>query len=177
MKKNLAFILSFISIFAFSQVKWMTMDEALAAQKNQPKKILIDFYTTWCTPCKIMADKTYDNPIISKFLNENYYPVKFNSEGKEKVSIYGKTFSNPNFSENEGKNPIHEFAKFMNVNAIPSIVFLDEKSDLITILQGTFTAKELEPYLPFFSNEVYKKITSNLQWENYQKKFKSKIKE
>ena len=65
----------------------------------------------------------------------------------------------------------------MNVNAIPSIVFLDEKSNPITILQGALTAKELEPYIPFIANDEYKKIDTREKWENYQKKFKSNIKD
>ena len=71
---------------------------------------------------------------------------------------------------------MHGFTKYMNVNAVPSIIFLDEQSMPITILQGALTAKELEPYLPFFANDEYKKIQTREKWENYQKKFKSSIK-
>ena len=40
------------------EINWMTMDEALAAQKEEPKKIFMDVYTTWCGPCK-MLDKIH----------------------------------------------------------------------------------------------------------------------
>lgn len=45
----------------------------------------------------------------------------------------------------------------MNVNAVPSTVFLDENGKPITMLQGELSAKELEPYLEFISNDLYKK--------------------
>lgn len=34
------------------KVKWMSFEEAIAANKENPKKIFIDIYTDWCSWCK-----------------------------------------------------------------------------------------------------------------------------
>ena len=154
----------------------MTLEQAVEAQKNQPRKILIDFYSIGNEASNLMEKNTFNHPIIAKYLNENYYPVKFNAESKEKITLFGRTFSNSDQSDKNGQKPLHDFVKFMNVTAIPTTVFLDEQSMPITILQGSLTAKELEPYIPFIANDDYKKINTREQWENYQKKFKSSIK-
>lgn len=176
MKKIAVGLLILNFSFGFSQVKWMTLADALAAQKTTPKKIMIDFYADWCSSCETMEKYTYNQAEITDLLNENYYAVKFNSESDEIVQLFGRKFINSEYKTGQTKNSLHEFTKYMNVTTVPTTVFLDEKGKPITMLQGALTAKELEPYVTFIVTDEFKKIKTKEEWQNYQKKFKSIIK-
>jgi thioredoxin-related protein len=40
-----------------------------------------------------MDKKTFTDPALIKYLNENFHVVKFNAEQKEPVSFRGKTYN------------------------------------------------------------------------------------
>ena len=83
MKKNTLIVILILLIsplYAQDGIRWMSMNEALEAQKETPKKILMDVYTSWCGHCKLLDKNTFGNKDVIKYVNKNYYPVKFNAE-------------------------------------------------------------------------------------------------
>ena len=77
-----------ISIDAKAQeINWLTLDEALALQKKSPRKIMMDVYTNWCGPCKMLDKNTFKNKDVIDYVNKYYYAVKFNGEGNEVVTL------------------------------------------------------------------------------------------
>ena len=68
----LAFVLVATATLEAQEIKWITFDQALAAQKKKPKKIFVDVYTSWCGPCKMLASNTFTNKDLVKYVP---YPV------------------------------------------------------------------------------------------------------
>ncbi len=160
-------------VFSQGKINWMTMNEALEAQKESPKKIVMDVYTIWCGPCKLMDKNTFSNPKVVDFINKNYYPVKFNAEGTEEITYEGFTYTNPNYQpERKGRNAVHFFADALRLQGYPSLVFFEEDGKLIQAVPGYKTPQELEIYLKMIANDDYKALTTMEAWENYQKDFK-----
>lgn len=158
------------------EIKWMSMNEALAAQKKKPKKIFMDAYTVWCGPCKLLDRNTFSNTDVIKYINKNYYPVKFDAEGTEVITYRGMTFKNPEFDPNQkGRNSTHEFARAMNITGYPSLVFFDEKGDLIGPIPGYRTPHQLELFLKLFVGEDYKKINSPEAFKAYSDEFENEF--
>ncbi len=174
--KNLLLLLILLSstfIYAQDKIKWMTMNEALEAQKENPKKIFMDVYTTWCGPCKLLDKNTLSNKDVIDFINKNYYSVKFNAEGTEEITFEDFTYTNPNYQpERKGRNATHFFADALRIPGYPSLVFFEENGKLIQAVPGYKTPQELEIYLKMIANDDYKTLTTAAAWEAYQKKFK-----
>ena len=173
MKKLLYIIaLIFASSLSAQEINWMTFDEALAAQAKNPKKIIVDAYTTWCGPCKLLDKNTFGNKKVADFINKYYYAVKFNAEGTEEVNYLDNVYTNPRHDPNRrGRNSQHEFAQAMKIRAYPSIVFFDEKGNYIQPVVGYKTPRQLEIYLKMIANDDYKALTTQEKWEDYQNTF------
>lgn len=143
-------------------INWVSINDLPALQAKEKRKVMVDVYTSWCGPCKMMMKNTFTDKGIIKYLNQNYYAVKFNAEGNEEITFQDKTYKNPNYdpAKTTGRNGTHEFAGIAAVDgrlAYPTLVFLDEGLNLIGPLQGYRQADQLFPFLEFFKDEIYKK--------------------
>ena len=68
------------------------------------------------------------------------------------------------------------FTNYLQVQAYPTMLFLDENADLITSIASYMTPSQLEVYLKLFATNDYKKITTQQEFQNYQNNFKSTFK-
>ncbi len=172
------FFLLLFSSTCFAQVKWYSLDEALAAQKKTPKPIMLDAYTVWCGPCKLLDKNTFGNDDVSAYLNTHFYPVKFNAEGNEKLTYQGQTFDNPYFDPKRAKsrNATHNFTRYLRVSGYPTLVFFDEKGNYITPIVGYLNPKQIEIYLKLIHKQDYKSIKSQEDFTAYIKNFKYQFK-
>lgn len=177
MKRLFSLLVLLISCYVSAQeINWMTMNEALEAQKKEPKKIFADIYTDWCGPCKLMDKRTFTNKKLVEYVNKHFYAVKFDAEGTEEVEYQGFNYTNPNHDASKSekaRNSQHFFAHALKVRAYPTVVFFDENSDVISPVVGYKTPQQLEIYLKMIAQDDYKNVTSKEDWEKYQANFKA----
>ncbi|WP_196890795.1 thioredoxin family protein [Aureivirga marina] len=177
MKKTiLLMFVMMLSGFTFAQqaeINWMTLEEAVEAQKKEPRKIIMDAYTVWCGPCKMLDKNTFHNPDVVAYVNKHFYAVKFNAEGNETVKFKGKTFTNPGYqaSRKNSRNSSHQLSQAFGIRAYPTLIYLDENANLIAPVPGYQTPQNIELYLKLFATDKYKEFKSQEDFVNYQSSF------
>ncbi len=146
-----------------SAVNWMTFEEAVEAQKTEPRLVFIDVYTDWCGWCKKMDANTFNQEHVAKLLNEKFYAVKFNAEQKEDIKFKDYTFK----FVPQGRRGYHQLAASLLNNQLsyPTTVFLDEEMNMIQPLKGYWAANDFYPILQFFGDKHYKSVS----WEEFKK--------
>lgn len=159
------------NLYANSLVNWVTFEEAYNKCKKNPRPIMVDVYTTWCGPCKMMTTQTFNHPQIAKYINDNFYAVKFDAESKDTVKFDKYVFVSSDVTN--AKAP-HQFAASIldNQLAYPSIVFLNNQIQRLDIIKGFLPPQNFEPVLTYYGSGDYQTI----EWTDYQKKFTSTLK-
>jgi thioredoxin-related protein len=152
-----------------AEINWISFAEAEKRMAKEPKKVLIDVYTDWCGPCKMMNSTTFTDPETVRYINKHFYAIKFNAEGKDPVTFRGNTFKNPTYDPARagGRNGTHELTQAIApVNgriAYPTIVYMDEQFNILSPVQGMYTAQQIKPILTYFGENIYKTKT----WQEY----------
>lgn len=96
---------------AFFEGSWQ---QALEKAKEEEKPIFVDAYTTWCGPCKMMAQRVFPLPEVGALYNANFIALQIDME-TEAGLLFQKTYP---------------------VSAFPTLLYIDGEGKLLKKVVG-----------------------------------------
>ncbi len=97
--------------YSFEEIKQM------AQKENKP--IFIDFWATWCGPCKVMEKEVLSQPEVGEKFNISFI----------------------NYKADVDKSPGRELRNLFQVSSLPSYVFVKPNGDILLRTEGMSTVK------------------------------------
>ena len=160
--KILALVILLTSAKSFAQsssIKWMTITEAEAAMKKEPKKIITDIYTDWCGWCKRLDATTYKDPKVVDYINKNFYAVKFNAETHDDIIFKGTTYSY------DASYRVNGLSRVLmgNSTGYPTTTFMDGNMEILSVVPGYIQPEMMLNILKYFGDDIYK----TKDWNTY----------
>jgi thioredoxin-related protein len=132
-----------------AQIQWLDFNDGLAQARSTRKPIMINFYTEWCVYCKKLDRETLQDPEVARTLENGFIAIRLDAEnGSAQLSYRGKSFSHA------------EFSRYFGVTAFPSIAFLNDKGEAITMVPGFVPAPQFSVFLNYIRRECYLKNIS-----------------
>lgn len=153
-----------------AEIHWYTLEEAQKLSDANPRKIFVDFTTSWCGWCKTMDANTFKNPTIAKYMNANYYCVKFNAETRDTVTFNGQKFWNRGAPNQRSANDF-AITALRGQLSYPSFAFISKDRMNFTIMQGYHAPEAFEPYIHYYGEDKEKTMT----YDAFLKTFKSEL--
>lgn len=108
-----------------NEIKFVKSDKlmpALETAVGADKLIFIDFYTTWCLPCKMMEEDVFTDKAVFPYFNDKFVNLKVDAE-KE---------NGPNL------------ALLYNVIVFPTLLFLDGDGKVLVRQEGAVSQSKLK---------------------------------
>lgn len=127
-------------------VEWHSMEEAQQLAEKDGKNVIVYAVKNWCVYCKKMDKNVFSDQAVIDSLNTYFYAVRLNLDSTQKMVFNGK------------RTTPQEFAQKHNLQATPTILFLDENGNIMGQQPGYVSVEMFPKLLAFMGSEAFQKM-------------------
>ncbi|MDO5978369.1 thioredoxin family protein [Flavivirga spongiicola] len=121
------------------------LEKALEKAKLEDKLIFIDFYTSWCGPCKVLDKEVFSLEEAGHFFNNNFINCKVQCDDKG-IGV--------------------EIGKKYQVSAYPTLMFLNKHGDMVHSGVGSMSLENLIELAKTAMNPEKNLMSLVKQWDS-----------
>src|SRR5882724_6378981 len=120
------FALALVNMKTYAQEKGIVFEKGmqwgqlLAKAKKENKLIFLDCYTTWCAPCKRMAQNVFKSTEVGQFMNEKFISVSMQMDSTK----HDEDLIKAAYSE------AHEIAVKNTIDVYPTFLFFSPNGNV-----------------------------------------------
>ena len=111
-------------------------------QLSQDGPLLIDFWATWCVPCKKVMK--YLNQYHEKYADDNFKVLMINTDTPRSLSKVRGFIKSQDYSFNVGMDPNKVLSKKLNGMIMPTLILVDKGGIIKWRHQGYVAGEEIE---------------------------------
>ena len=111
-------------------------------QLSQDGPLLIDFWATWCVPCKKVMK--YLNQYHEKYADDNFKVLMINTDTPRSLGKVRGFIKSQDYSFNVGMDPNKVLSKKLNGMIMPTLILVDKGGIIKWRHQGYVAGEELE---------------------------------
>ncbi|WMI66020.1 thioredoxin domain-containing protein [Aestuariibaculum sp. YM273] len=149
----LLLLLSVTQVFAQGiDFQHITLEEALQKAEKENKLVFIDFYTTWCAPCKSLAKFVFPLEEVGVLYNKEFVSIKLDAEkeGLTAARKYGVTsYPTLMFLNPEGK------AVYKETGALPKEKLIELGHKAVASVSSEYSLVKLREEFPNRQNDEH----------------------
>ena len=109
---------------------------------SQDGPLLIDFWATWCVPCKKVMK--YLNQYHEKYANDNFKVLMINTDTPRSLGKVRGFIKSQDYSFNVGMDPNKVLSKKLNGMIMPTLILVDKGGVIKWRHQGYVAGEEIE---------------------------------
>ncbi len=133
-------------------INWISFSQLEVALSEQPRPVLLSFYTDWCAYCKKMDRTAFRNPEVIETINANFYAVRMDAESPDTVRFGGRDYENREWGRQ--RRPVHEIPRLLASRrdrpfSVPAHVLIDKE---FSIQSRSFEYMDSDGLLDFLSS-------------------------
>ncbi len=136
-------------------VKGMSWAQIKEKAKQEHKFIFLDIYTTWCVPCKLMANNIFPQAKVGDFFNQHFISVKVQfDETKHDNSEVKRWYAD-----------LKTIKEIYKIDLFPTYLFFNPEGELVHVIMGA------SPTAADFVTKAKKALTPSTQYITIKKAY------